>query len=60
MKEQCDNCIYKHTEYRNAGYGMPVQEKEKCLLEEQHKPCDKETDINNALYEGVKVMELGS
>ena len=40
MKEKCSKCIYKQEEYRNAGYGMPVQVKESCILETQGKTCE--------------------
>lgn len=39
MKEKCSDCIYRHEEFRNTGYGMPVQVKESCILENQGKPC---------------------
>jgi len=49
MKERpiCEDCIYKHTEYRNTGYGMPVESRDYCIREEQHKPCAKEVIIKS-------------
>ena len=54
------NCIYRHTEYRSTGYGMPVKEEVICILEKEHKPCKEEIDFEDAMYDGLKEKNLGS
>lgn len=61
MKEQCPKeCPYRAIEYLSGGYGMPVREKPYCILEKEHKPCEKEdiADLPNDSYGGSK--EVGA
>lgn len=57
MKElppYCAECIHKLTECRNAGYGMPVQIRETCLLKEKQEPCSRTIIKNETEVEPTK------